>query len=70
MWVAHIFDNLATHYFSGKSFSKIAGSGYSGSNDTGLNVLSYPGAESISSDTDRQKFFDIIIYKYVNLNVS
>jgi hypothetical protein len=59
--VAHIFDNLTTGHFSGKSFSKILGSGHAGSNDTGLNILSYRGVEPISGHADRQKFFDIII---------
>jgi hypothetical protein len=59
--VAHIFDNLATGHFSRKSYSKIAGSGDAGSNDTGWYILTYPGAEPISGHTDRHKFFDIII---------
>ncbi len=47
--VIFFFGNLATGHFSGKFFSKIAGS-----NDTGLSILSCPGAESISGHTDKQ----------------
>ncbi len=42
---------MVTDHFEGKFFSKIAGSGPDGSNDTGLKFISRPGAEPIESDT-------------------
>jgi hypothetical protein len=42
---------LATGHFSGKFFSKIAGSGPDGSNDTILKFVSRPGAEAIECQT-------------------
>jgi hypothetical protein len=52
--IMFFFGNLATGHFSGKFFPKIAGSGYAGSNDTGLKSVSRPGAESIECQTDRK----------------
>ncbi len=43
--------DLATGHFSGKFFSKIAGSGPDGSNDTILEFVSCPGAEPIECQT-------------------
>ncbi len=42
---------MATGHFSGKFFSKIAGSGPDGSNDTILEFVSCPGAEPIECQT-------------------
>ncbi len=42
---------MATGHFSGKFFSKIAGSGLDGSNDTILKFVSRPGAEPIECQT-------------------
>jgi hypothetical protein len=45
--------DLATGHFSGKFFSKIAGSGPDGSNDTILKFVSRPGAEPIECQTHK-----------------
>ncbi len=42
---------MATGHFSGKFFSKIAGSGPDGSDDTSLKFVSCPGAEPIECQT-------------------
>ncbi len=46
--------DLATGHFFGKFFSKIAGSGPDGSNDTILQFVSRPGAEPIECQTHTQ----------------
>ncbi len=51
---------MATGDFSGKFVPKIVGSGYAGSNDTGLKSVSRPGAESIECQTDRKNTGNII----------
>jgi hypothetical protein len=64
--VTFFFGNLATGHFSGIFFLKIAGSGDAGSNDTGLSILSCPGAESISGHKDKQGD----IFGYYNIDYS
>jgi hypothetical protein len=59
--------NLVTGHFSGKFFSKVSTSGHAGSNDTGLNVLSCPGAEPVKVKTNKQIFLNIIISECRNL---
>ncbi len=58
------FGNLASGHFSGKNFSRRTPLCPTGSNDTGLKTVAFPGAEFIAGQTDRQtgKQRDIFVY--------
>ncbi len=56
---------MASGHFSGKFFSKIAGSGPDGSNDTILEFVSCPGAEPIECQTHTHTHTE---YGYYNID--
>ncbi len=56
---------MATGHFSGKFFSKIAGSGLDGSDDTILKFVSRPGAEPIECQTHTHTHTE---YGYYNID--